>query len=233
MLETNREKATPTDTTDDNLPLYTAADIFYIHSDICIKHCFHRGVGSINMSTSLSFLTVTHFYKVISTCDVLLRFTCRAELTYQGTVAQKWGPLVHSKIELSETDLWRSQQPVWELVGGTRHTPWAIASKHSESDYQHFFLGKSPLPPSRQTIWETESQMVRNPLFTSPYPWDCLPHLFTLQPKEAWAGSEAGVEDVGSSGGAHCNNGRISNNLESLRPQREQTGYTLVKIISS
>lgn len=92
------------------------------------------------------------------------------------------------------------------------------------------FLRKRPFHPSTQTIWETESQMVRHPLCTSLYPWDCLPHLFTLQPTEARAGSKAGVEDVGGGGGAHCNNDRISNPLESLSPQGEQSSYTLVKL---
>lgn len=53
----------------------------------------------------------------------------------------------------------------------------------------------------RQTVWKTESQMVLNPLFTSPYPWGCLSHLFTFQPREAWAASKTALVVVGGSDG--------------------------------
>lgn len=53
----------------------------------------------------------------------------------------------------------------------------------------------------RQTVWKTESQRVLYPLFISSYPWGCLSHLFTLQPREAWATSKAAVEVVGGSDG--------------------------------
>lgn len=51
-------------------------------------------------------------------------------------------------------------------------------------------------------------------------------------PGEAWAGTKVGVKDVGGggSGGAHFNNDRISNPVESLSLQGEQSGYTLVKL---
>lgn len=52
-------------------------------------------------------------------------------------------------------------------------------------------------------------------------------------PGESWAGSEAAVEDVGGAGSAHYNNSRISNPLESLSPQGEQSGYMLVKLSSA